>query len=343
MGLLTRNLRKDDEGVASTVGTLMALLVFLTFLSLIVNQYVPVWMKDSESAHMNNALGQFGGLKGAIDLQVLAAQIAQAAGTHFIPVTSSSPVTLGLDGVPIFAAPTVGEIAVNPDASPWTVAFYYNIRGVPTKSQDTASGSIELNVGNRYYVPQKIGYENGAVARYQIDGQVIRAQPVFEPQNVNNSLELSFQLLSLYGRGSIAGTTTEIVNAKLFGLDRQEYTGITSMTFQGKDVALFINHTSTYGLAWYSFLNNTLAQNLGVTTGSYTFAAPGGTILLVRFTGRINNTDIYTIEATYNPATFTYQMSLRILKQSVLPLSMFRLQHAYIQVGIGETTEQVPL
>jgi len=50
----------DDDGVASTVGTIMALLVFLTFLSLITNQYVPVWMKDSEAGHMGEALGQLG-------------------------------------------------------------------------------------------------------------------------------------------------------------------------------------------------------------------------------------------------------------------------------------------
>ena len=37
----------------------MALLVFLTFMSLIVNQYVPVWMKDSEASHMGAAFASF--------------------------------------------------------------------------------------------------------------------------------------------------------------------------------------------------------------------------------------------------------------------------------------------
>src|SRR3989442_3857227 len=111
MRLLIRDIRGDEKGVASTVGTIMALLVFLTFLSLIVNQYVPVWMKDSEASHMNGALGQFGGLKGAIDLQILAAQAAKISGTHYIPVTSSSAVSLGVDGVPIFAASTLGTLS----------------------------------------------------------------------------------------------------------------------------------------------------------------------------------------------------------------------------------------
>ena len=38
MRMVVRPIRRDDRGVASTVGTIMALLVFLTFLSLIVNQ-----------------------------------------------------------------------------------------------------------------------------------------------------------------------------------------------------------------------------------------------------------------------------------------------------------------
>src|SRR5438046_9753738 len=73
MRTLIRDLRSDDRGVASTVGTIMALLVFLTFLSVIVNQYVPIWMTGSEASQMNTVLGQVGGIKGEVDLQMLAA------------------------------------------------------------------------------------------------------------------------------------------------------------------------------------------------------------------------------------------------------------------------------
>src|SRR5256885_4860483 len=85
MRVLIRDFRSDERAVASTVGTIMALLVFLTFLSVIVNQYVPIWMKDSEASHMNLSLGQFGGIKGDIDLQMLAAQASADAGTFHIP------------------------------------------------------------------------------------------------------------------------------------------------------------------------------------------------------------------------------------------------------------------
>ena len=146
---LPRPLHRDESGVASTVGTIMALLVFLTFLSLIVNQYVPVWMKDSEAAHMSGAFGQFGNLKSAIDFQVLAAMAAAQTGTRYVPVTAFAPITLGVDGVPVFAGPTTGDLTLYPDASPWTVQFQYSINGVTTIATDRSAGEILLDVHNR--------------------------------------------------------------------------------------------------------------------------------------------------------------------------------------------------
>src|SRR3989475_5508364 len=99
--------------------------------------------------------GQVCRVKGAIDLQILAAQAAQISGTHYIPVTASSAVSLGVDGVPIFAASTLGTLQSFPDGGPFTVSFDYLIRGVSTHVQEQSNGSIELDVGNRYYVPQK--------------------------------------------------------------------------------------------------------------------------------------------------------------------------------------------
>ena len=334
MRLLIRDIRGDEKGVASTVGTIMALLVFLTFLSLIVNQYVPVWMKDSEASHMNGALGQFGGLKGAIDLQILAAQAAKITGTHYIPVTSSSAVSLGVDGVPIFAASTLGTLQSYPDAGSFTVQFsYIPNKAVPSQVatvKEQSNGSIELDVANRYYVPQKIAYENGAVIRYQSDGQVIRAQPTFSVLKTNNTLDVSFGLVSLYGAGSVSGTSTEVVNTQVFAFDRQDYQGFPA------NAVIWVNHTSRYGLSWYRFLNQTLASAL-VLGGTFT-----QTPLDISYTAKIGLIVIYKVSASYNPALRTYTMRLEIHNNpGLLALSVFRLLHAQVQVGVGDTTSNV--
>jgi hypothetical protein len=333
MRVLIRDLRGDEEAVASTVGTIMALLVFLTFLSLIVNQYVPVWMTDSEASHMNGALGQFGGIKGAIDLQILAAEAARTSGTHYVPVTASSAVSLGVDGVPIFSAPTVGALQAIPDAGLFTVQFIYiPNKAVPSQVatvNETSSGVIQLTVGNRYFIPQTIAYENGAVIRYQSDGQTVRAQPTFVVVKTNNTLDVSFGLVSLYGTGIVAGTTTEVVNTQVFAFDRQDYSGLVANS------AVWINHTSAYGLAWYRFLNATLANALKLG-GTFT-----QTPLDISFTARIGATIIYVVSASYNPTNQVYNMRLQLWNQAILPLTVFRLQHAQVQVGIGDTAQSV--
>ncbi len=62
MAGLKRRLNGSEQGVATTVGTIMALLIFLSILSLITQQYVPVWMEDNEAYHMDEVKGQFADL-----------------------------------------------------------------------------------------------------------------------------------------------------------------------------------------------------------------------------------------------------------------------------------------
>src|SRR2546421_6793076 len=135
MGVLIGAFRSDERAVASTIGTVMALLVFLTFLSVIVNQYVPIWMRDSEASHMNAVLGQFGGVKGDIDLQMLAAQASADAGTFHIPVTTGTAIKLGVDGGPIFSSPTPATLELSPDAGGVTVAFDSTLQTVRKRAR----------------------------------------------------------------------------------------------------------------------------------------------------------------------------------------------------------------
>lgn len=319
--------RSDDEGVASTLGTTMALLVFLTFLSLIVNQYVPAWMQESEAAHTNSVVGQFGALKGAIDLQILAAHSAENARQIYLPVTAATAVTLGVDGVPIFATSTPGTMTAFPQAGPFTVEFNYTIQGQSTRVAEVSNGSVEIDIQNRYFPPQRVIYENGAVIRYQSDGQVVRAAPIFSVRKVNNALDISFGLVSLYGGGTVSGTNTEVINSQLFALDPQNYADFPA------NAVIWINHTSRYGLAWYQFLNETFGNALKLS-GTFTKTA-----LDVGFTGKVGATTVYFIEARYNPITQVYNMRLEIRNTGVLPLVAFQLLHAQVQVRVGESVQ----
>jgi len=330
--------------VASTVGTIMALLVFLTFLSLITNQYVPVWMKDSEAGHMGEALGQLGGFKSNIDLQILAAQTAASVRRHYIPVTTFSTVKLGVDGVPIFSSPTIGELTIDQSKAPWTFWFRYSISGNSTTVPEATcacGGLVRLNVFNRYFPRQEIGYENGALIRSQQDGQVVKGEPSFQIIVANNSVEVDFTLIQLFGTGGVAGVGAEGLQSRVIAVDLQEYRNIQT--------AIWVNHTTLYGPAWFRFINATLAQAFDVgadeydTNPDFTYSESYEGSRPVQL--RVDN-PIYLIQSFWNAVSQTYGFRLQFKLDvggdsvNVLPVTAFRLQHAYVNVVAGERGTQ---
>ena len=260
----------DEKGVVSTVGTIMGLMIFLTFLSLIVNSYVPVWMKDSESSHMNVAYGQFGDLKESIDTQMLYALMSGLAGVHYTPTTMFTPITLGLDGVPIFSSPTLGLLAADQNKAPWNAWFHYYPNKVVNLTQEvneTAGGYVRLDAFNRYFVPQSLAYENGAVLKAQTDGMVLRADPTFEILNMSNAVEISMVMIDLLGYGTQQGTTTEGLHTKVLSAGTDVYTRVHT------DV--YINHTTPFGLAWWGYFNSTLNDAFHITPDRYNAPCTG--------------------------------------------------------------------
>ena len=297
----------------------MALLVFLTFLSLIVNQYVPVWMKDSEASHMDGAVGQFADLKGAIDFQALGALMAQNAGAVFVPSTTSTAVTLGVDGVPIFSGPTAGALTSSPSTGNWTISFSYKINGIENDVSANSSGVIDLAVANRYYPFGEVAYDNGAVIRSQSDGQVIVAAPVFQASASSGNLMFAFEMGNLYGSGSASGTSTQIVDTNVFGVNQQTYTQVSA--------PIQIRHQTDYALAWFNFFNSTLSTSLKVTNPAYTSNGGG--------------TDITVISSFYTLHVNTVLKNVDLtLDVGAMPV-IFTLQQVYVNVGIGSGSNMV--
>jgi hypothetical protein len=314
--------------------------VFLTFLSLIVNQYVPVWMKDSEAGHMNNALGQFAEFKSSVDLQMLSIRAAQENRRHHVPIPAYNPITLGVDGVPIFTSPTFGTLESVPEEAPWSVEFFKDVAGSSYKVSERAGGVIRLIVANRYFVPQDLIYENGGVIRAQADGQFVRVDPGFSVLVENQSVELGFVLISLFGASDITGTSTEGVHHKVIGDNQFDHTDITS--------AVYINSTTRYGIAWYGYFNSTFGRAYGVapsdydggscTSGTYRFCLG---LLGSRISYVWVDNPFYRVEATWNQtsADYTFRILLRNDPNGTDPdvpaLEVFSLEHGFANTAVG--------
>jgi len=211
---LRRKMKDSEEGVATTVGTIMALLIFLSILSLITQQYVPVWMEDNEAYHMDEVKGQFADLKSGIDNMVINER------TDY-PLYSS--INLGTAGVPLFAGSSPGRLTFSPrwDGTPdkgMSLSFTDAESG-ELISFDESTGNISYHAINREFEDQSLIYEQGAIILEQEDGEIMRARPHISIEEIGEGeYEVSMTMIHLTGSSrdlsgtSRVGITTELVS-----------------------------------------------------------------------------------------------------------------------------------
>ncbi|MFP4546409.1 MAG: hypothetical protein ACLFPN_06130 [Methanomassiliicoccales archaeon] len=262
-------IRRDREGVASTVGTIMALLVFLTFLGLFTNTYVPLWMTDNERTHMNEVMNQMGEFKARLDSMIVNAQITDESSINVY-----TPVTLGAEGVPVFASQTAGVLSYEPAGSSndsgISISFSYDDDEEVVDVEESGGGKLEFYAPNRYFVQQWVAFENGAIVIKQSDGQSLRAHPSMEVEKLgDNNVSMVFTQVDLLGKNnSVAGTGSAGMNTKLTYLDSQQY------DVNDSDNEVTINITTQYGEAWTKFLER-ICKDGGLINGTDYSIDPG--------------------------------------------------------------------
>ncbi|MCK5023996.1 MAG: hypothetical protein KAR56_00085 [Thermoplasmata archaeon] len=309
----------NDEGVASTVGTIMALMVFLAFLSMFTSQYVPVWMEENEATHMNTVYSQFANLKQSVDIQVQAGLILGSSQVQIF-----SPIKLGANGIPMFAAPTPGYLSIHRSSSYDYVNFSF---GAPTSVvnfnsttdyESNTGGTISMYAPNRYYVKQELAYENGAIILKQPDGEYMKASPQFRVNPSGAFYQISYTQLDIRGDdSSYVGYGTRGIQTTLKAASTTTFTNLTN----GTHPYLYINHTTWYEGAWNSSFNQTLTH-AGMEYGTPAQLAAG----------TANYTIVSTLVETDLIDSF-YQVSVRI---NPLIVSRFSLTEAYLEVTTTE-------
>jgi len=226
MSGLRRKMDSSEEGVATTVGTIMALLIFLSILSLITQQYVPVWMEDNEAYHMDEVKGQFADLKNGVDNMVIMER-------EDFPRYSS--VNLGTAGVPLFAGSSPGRLTFSPR---WGGD---EDRGMSLEFVDDgdtidfdATGNISYHAINREFEDQSLIYEQGAIILAQRDGEIMRAKPHFSITNVSDDAtsdyEVSMTMIHLRGSSSdLSGTSRVGITTELTNIFRNTFDDLETM------------------------------------------------------------------------------------------------------------------
>ena len=256
----------DREGVASVVGTILALLVFLSLLGIFTNHYVPSMMAGNEHQHDSQVVTQLSNLKQSIDSMMLYYINSQSN-----TLSSYDPVTLGSSGVPMFATGTNGQLGVIPVSGTqepsFSTSFKYTLNGALYSINSISGGGVVVNIPNRYYIPQSVLYENDAVILGQSSGQVMLASPGFTISATTAGVSISVLQMSIVtptsSNTTYSGSNTVGLSSKLLTFTQHTY------NTQSYDVNITI--FTPFATAWENFFNSSFAQ-AGLSKTDYTMS-----------------------------------------------------------------------
>jgi len=246
------SIRRGEEAVASSIGTMLAVLVVLAMITMISTSWAPEWTEGKEAEHMRTVESQMSNLKALIDSLTL------SGNTNAVV---SAPLTLGSSGVPLFSGEATGTVSLLSSASESFNTF--RITNSTGTFERVAYGSIVYESHNTEFVDQNMYYECGSIIVNQEKGYVVNIGPSFILQNVSGQLEMSLSLISVYSDGNsytstgTVGIQCRLVNEKI----------TTVSTWPSKET-ITIEITSPAYKAWYDYYNRVIPRN-GVGSGDY--------------------------------------------------------------------------
>lgn len=235
--------------MAAVVGTLLALLVFLSIFGIFLTSYLPVWMTDNESAWAVNVENQFGQIDHTMELLYLEKNL------NFV---AQNPVTMSSGTVPVFAQPTVGTLGFSASSAIYTNVSFHMLGSSAWRWQNVSTGTVSMVLPDRYFVPIALSLEDGAVVLSQGPTQ---QSLLFQPSYVTNSSGTHSNLyLTLF---ATYGATASVSQQS----PSEVYTNYSaSQTYPGAygGTAVFLNLTTDFPCAWANYWNQT-ATNLNQT------------------------------------------------------------------------------
>jgi len=191
------HIRQDDEAVVGIVVTVLLIGLILAVIVMLNTVYVPQWLEESESAHMEEVSNQFTQLKYALDIQSMVNDSTAV----------TTPVKLGTRELPFFnSGRTFGSLQIDESTFNMTIE-----RWNKTTPITVIVDSIKYTSGNSYFVNQKYIYEAGALILSQGDANVLYGKPSLSVDGYGNRSTISFIITNISGvpgKTSVSGYGT---------------------------------------------------------------------------------------------------------------------------------------
>ena len=329
------------------IGTLLALLVFFALFGIFLTQYVPLWMTDNESLYTSQASTSFATLKSVIDEQYALDG----------PQTVGTPFQVSSQGIPLIAQPTQGTLEFLPNSCPgsggigffsatatggakgngglMTATHQYgqpvtpsfcvfaNITeavgpgGIPNFGQQIASGTLQMQLPNRYYSPETFYMEEDGVVQSQSSSyQVLAFPPPLNISYAGSNATITASFLQLYGNASaVVGQGSQEVYSQL------RYSTLQTSNGGGTPFKFTYEIGTQYPCAWDPFLYNLVTKS-GLPTTDYTLY------------GTFSDTNSYTLTPTYTGSCYSGIGTTTILAFSVT-VNYAQVYVAGVQITMG--------
>jgi hypothetical protein len=162
-----RFIKCDNRALSSLITVAGIMAVILMVIGMIMNTLVPQWAKEDESEHMEDALGNYLGLR---------TNVFNLIENSDLEITATQLIKLGASGnVPIGVIPSSGKITLSPFGNETQEKIFRMNDQLSIYGK--GGGNLEYDATNYYFEDQTIVYEHGAVLLGQKIGSVMKAGP----------------------------------------------------------------------------------------------------------------------------------------------------------------------
>ena len=289
--LRSKHIAGNRDGVAGAVATIFILLIVLSFINIYIGAYVPSYMRTQEYNHMQDVYQQFS----TFQLQ----NYNLESGHWQYPLATTF--VMGAQGEAPFATPTNGQIMFSHSSFSVSIKLNYSLNSATNITQyDSAGGSLSLSVQNRYFTPQTVTYQGGAVIVTQNGVSFISSGPQFKALysgGTTKTATVALNMISLLGNNfSLSGSGPASLSTSYFS-NRSVY--LTPPN--GTTLNVTINTQLPMALAWEKYLSSSLSQFRNVTGLGSLYQKAGAYSLTLNLKGNTAylNITIYKITSLH--------------------------------------------
>lgn len=228
--LSIKKLKNSDNAVVGIITAILLIGLLISVITIIQTVFVPNWMEQIESEHMDQVADQFAQLKFSIDLQSVLQE-------RNLPV--ASPITLGNRRIPLFSSiRSYGDLEIIQDECTVTIQNQ-------TISYNYPVGIIKYSSSNSYFIDQSFIYETGALIISQDEGNIISITPLISVENLTNDYNITLSIINISvvgNKDSISGYGTYPIRIEYFNSSTINITNLDRITISTEYPESWGNH-----------------------------------------------------------------------------------------------------